>query len=107
MADVISLDVAGDSFLQCHAQKVKIVSVYTHLGSCIQASGALGVEVARRTHDAQVAYLALAKRVFGAQEMSTETRVSLAKSLILSKLIYGAEAWGEITLARWRNLKLT
>ena len=105
MADVISLDVAGDSFLQCRAQKVRIVSDYIHLGSCIQASGALGVEVARGTHDAQAAYLALAKRAVGAQETSTQTRVSLSKSLILSKLIYGAEAWGEITPGQMAKLE--
>ena len=49
MADLIGQDEAGDSFLQCGAQKV---SDYVHLGSCMQASGALGVEVARRSHDA-------------------------------------------------------
>ena len=84
---------------------MRIVRDYVHLGSSIQASGALGFEVDRRSHDALVVYLALAKLVFGAREISTRTRVSLAKSLILSKLIYGAVAWRELTLAQMAKLE--
>ena len=77
---------AGPRFLN-------VVSSYTHLGSTIHHRGDLRKEMRRRFGIAHGAFNRHRRLLFQNQSLTLNRRRELFRTLILSKLLYGAESW--------------
>ena len=69
---------------------------YKYLGAIHADSGALGPEVSYRLGSAKQAYRQISGKVFGAKEAPSKTRVSLAGSLLWSRMLLYSNSWGFI-----------
>ncbi|CAL1155566.1 unnamed protein product [Cladocopium goreaui] len=74
-------------------QHLSVVSSYTHLGSTIHHRGDLRREVRRRLGLAHAAFNRHRKLLFQNRGLDLCRRRELFRTLILSKLLYGAESW--------------
>ena len=74
-------------------QHLNVVSSYTHLGSTIHHRGDLRREVRRRIDLAHAAFNRHRKLLFQNRGLDITRRRELFRTLILSKLLYGAESW--------------
>ena len=77
---------AGPRFLS-------IVSSYTHLGCTLHHRGDLRKEVRRRLGIAHAAFTRHRRLLFQNRGLTLNRRRELFRTLILSKLLYGAESW--------------
>ena len=66
---------------------------YTHLGSVIEARGALSFDIRRRLKQAHHAGKPLAKPVFKAEDVPLAVRACLFRSLVLSRCTHNIGAW--------------
>ena len=72
---------------------LRIVDRYKHLGGIVTAGGTMLPEVLARSDSSTTAFLPLANKVFCARWLPSQTRTSLAKSLIYSRLLHNASTW--------------
>eukprot|EP00973_Karenia_brevis_P073167 10164409-Karenia_brevis.AAC.1 len=68
--------------------KLRIVQQYKHLGGIVCNDGCINPEAIARANSAMEAYAPLAMIVFGARAISADVRISLAHSLVFSRLFY-------------------
>ena len=72
---------------------LRIVDRYKHLGGVVTAGSTMLPEVLARSDSSTTAFLPLANKVFSARWLPSQTRTSLAKSLIYSRLLHNACTW--------------
>ena len=70
-----------------------VVTSYTHLGCTIHHKGDVRREVRRRFAIAHTAFNVHRRLLFQNRSLEIAKRVELFRTLILSKLLYGAESW--------------
>ena len=75
---------------------VCIVREYKHLGAIVEQGGGLVKEARNRESAALGAFAPLASRLFGAKAIGRTRRVNLAKSLVISRLLYNVHVWSEV-----------
>ena len=78
-------------------QRVSIVRTYTHLGSSIDASLSFASDIQRRLRLATDAAKPLARTVFRNAQVPLDVRVTLFRSLVLSRLTHNIGAWSGLT----------
>ena len=79
--------------LEGGVQHLSVVSSYTHLGGTIHHRGDLRREVRRRLSIAHTAFTRHRRLLFQNRGLDLHRRRELFRTLILSKLLYGAESW--------------
>ena len=84
-----------------HGTKLKVVDEFTYLGSCLSNTCNLDSEISKRLAKASSSFGRLWTRVWKERGLSSQTKVSVYKAVVLSALLYGCESW---TLYR-RQLK--
>ena len=72
---------------------VNVVSAYTHLGCTLHHRGDLRKEMRRRLSIAHAAFSKHRRLLYQNQGLTMTRRRELFRTLILSKLLYGAESW--------------
>ncbi|CAL1167790.1 unnamed protein product [Cladocopium goreaui] len=72
---------------------VHLVTSYTHLGGVIHYTGEVRAEVRRRVAIAHQAFSKHRKLVYQCRAFSLHKRAEIFRSLILSRLLYGADSW--------------
>ena len=72
---------------------VHLVTSYTHLGGVIHYTGEVRAEVRRRVAIAHQAFSKHRKLVYQCPAFSLHKRAEIFRSLILSRLLYGADSW--------------
>ena len=78
-------------------QILQVVGHYKHLGGIICDDGDMRKEIRARCSAALAAYVPLACRVFGSKSIAVPLRVSFCGSLIMSRLLYNAATWPELS----------
>jgi len=73
--------------------KVNLVHSYLHLGGFTHFSGDLRKEIRRRISIAHQSFNKYRKLIFQNEAISMSRRAEIFSSLILSRLLYGAETW--------------
>ena len=68
-------------------------NLYRHLGSMISCDGSLLPEIRRRLGEAFAAGQPLRKQVFGNPRLPLHVRITLFRSLVLSRLLHNCGAW--------------
>jgi len=87
----------GNSALLGHVT-APVVRNYVHLGSVIDATGAMMSEIRYRASSTTDTLRVLRTKVFGPSDMSDSTRMMFADSLVMSGRLYNAGAWSDLTL---------
>ena len=83
---------------------LRVVTDYAHLGSVINCKGSAGHDCPRRVSSAMASYVPLAGKIFGTRHIDCEIRMRLFMSLVVSRLIYGAQCWTGITRSIYTKL---
>ena len=96
--NVIAIDPA------CGSSSVRVVATYKHLGSMLDSEGGHAPDVEVRTQRAMASYAPLAKKVYGAVEISRTVRLRLFFALVVSRLVYNVQTWGEISRDHYKRL---
>ena len=78
-------------------QVLQVVKHYRHLGGIITDDGGMNAEVIARCTAAMTAYVPLACRIFGCRAISVPLRMSFCSSLVMSRLLYNAATWPELS----------
>ena len=76
---------------------VRVVHMYKHLGGIVVASGNLVPEVSSRCKSAMAAFQPIVRKIFAAPWLPTEVRMSLASSLVTSRLTFNAATWSALS----------
>ena len=69
------------------------VENFTYLGSCLSADASLDKEIALRLSKASSSFGRLWTRVWSERGISTKTKVSVYRAVVLPTLLYGCETW--------------
>ena len=72
-------------------EEIKAVTNFRYLGSIIEASGDIKMEVEDRIGQASRAFGALRRPVFGDKDLSLKTKRLVYNAVVLGVLLYGAE----------------
>jgi hypothetical protein len=79
---------------------LRVVEHYKHLGSIVCLSESLVYDAQHRCSSAMTSYAPISGRVFGSRCIPTHLKLHLMKSLVLSRLLFGAQPWmGSVLLA--------
>mgnify|MGYP007048886522 CR=1 FL=1 len=92
----------GNSALLGHVT-APVVRNYVHLGSVIDATGAMMSEIRYRATSTTDTRRVLRTKVFGPSDMSDSTRMMFADSLVMSGRLYNAGAWPSPTQGEARH----
>ena len=79
--------------------RINVVGSYSHLGNLIHHSGYDDKEMRRRLSIAHQAFNLHRRTIYHNSNIAMDKRLELCESLILSKLLYGAETWVPHTTA--------
>ena len=79
--------------IQTEHGDIEYVRVFTYLGSTIEASGKLDLDVDRRNRKPSKTLGALLKAVFEDKNLTTLTKRKVYDACVLSTLLYGSESW--------------
>ena len=74
-----------------------MTSAYKHLGCYHAAAGKLDVEINFRISQTWSVWRTLRTSIFRTRKLSKRTKIRLAHSLLMTRLLHGAEAWPLIT----------
>eukprot|EP00438_Fugacium_kawagutii_P022960 Skav226797 [mRNA] locus=scaffold8:603244:608673:- [translate_table: standard] len=85
---------------QDHIITLQLSATYKHLGGRYGMSGDLQTELLYRQREARRAFAELRRPLFGNQKVSVRTRLQLLQSLVLTKLLYGAAVWADLSDAQ-------
>ena len=80
--------------------ELNVVGDYVHLGNQIHHSGQDGREMRRRLSIAHQAFNQHRRAIYANPQISKAKKLELFESLIISKLMYGAETWTPSTRAQ-------
>jgi hypothetical protein len=73
--------------------QLRVVPCYVHLGGVVHADGSLGPEFANRAAQANGAYMALSRKVFGRADVQVGTKLKAVRAFVESRLLYNAATW--------------
>ena len=73
--------------------EIESVKVFQYLGSQVDSSGRMTVDVDKRIAQASKAYGALKKAVFRDHDLTISTKRKVYQACVLSVLLYGSECW--------------
>ena len=73
--------------------EIESVKVFQYLGSQVDSSGRMMVDVDKRIAQASKAYGALKKAVFRDHDLTISTKRKVYQACVLSVLLYGSECW--------------
>ena len=86
------------------ASHLRVVDSYVHLGSELGADGNPFGDVSRRLAGASASYSPVATKVFGSWQIDISTKLTLASSLVFSRLLYNVQTWSKWSVAAYRRL---
>lgn len=101
----LCVDLKGEIRFESEVEPLRVVQDYKHLGSYINASGGEAKEILHRRGSAGSARSTLSRRVFSLRKIRDVTNISLAMSLMLTRLLYNAQTWNP--LKSMQNAKLS
>ena len=73
--------------------KLNSVLEFTYLGSTISSNGCIDDEIQRRMAKASASFGRLCQRLWNTQNVSLRVKGKIYRAIVLSTLLYGAEAW--------------
>ncbi|KAI0217907.1 putative aarF domain-containing protein kinase 5 [Lamellibrachia satsuma] len=73
--------------------KLNSVPEFTYLGSTISSDGRIDAEIQRRMAKASASFGRLRQRLWNNHHVSTRVKGKIYQAIVLSTLLYGAEAW--------------
>ena len=73
--------------------KLNSVPEFTYLGSTISSDGHIDAEIQRRMAKASASFGRLCQRLWNNHHVSTRVKGKIYRAIVLSTLLYGAEAW--------------
>ena len=73
--------------------KLNSVSEFTYLGSTTSSDGRIDAEIQRRMAKASASFGRLRQRLWNNHHVSTRVKGTIYRAIVLSTLLYGAEAW--------------
>ena len=73
--------------------KLNSLPEFTYLGSTISSDGRIGAEIQRRMAKASASFGRLRQRLWNNHHVSTRVKGKIYRAIVLSTLLYGAEAW--------------
>jgi len=82
-----------DSGIRYKGLPIERVTVFKYLGSMMEEDGGLDAEIAERCRTANNAFYSVPQELWRDMSIPLHTKYQLLKSLVLTKLFYGAEAW--------------
>ncbi|CAE8613660.1 unnamed protein product [Polarella glacialis] len=82
-----------------------IVTAYRHVGAVVEATESPTAEARARVDSALAAWYRIAARIFGSPHLSRELKLSLAESLIFSRLFFAVETWAPSNMVPLRALE--
>ena len=85
---------------QYKTEMISVTGEYVHLGNLVHHTGHSGREMSRRLGIAHQAYAAHRRAIYANPSLSLSRRREMFETLILTKLMYGAETW---TPATWKE----
>ena len=96
---IFNKDAGRLAFETIHGTKhILITKLYKHVGGMIAATGSMHPETTQRAASAMVNYAPLSVKVFGdPRRLPVETRVSLADSLLNTRLFFNCQVWMHLT----------
>ena len=97
-----SVDLGKEDWSQV---KLPVATKYTHLGIKHAANMSFDVELNYRLARAREALAECRKPVLKNEAMAPSTRWTLSRSLILSRLFFGAELWPELTQQQYQRIQ--
>lgn len=72
---------------------LKVVENFTYLGSTLDSSCSLDIEINARINNASAAFGRLNQRVFNNHHLKPTTKAAVYRAVCVSTLLYGAETW--------------
>ena len=84
-------------------QYVRVINKYVHLGVSTSATCAHAHEFAKRKASCMAAMGPIAKRCFGHECVPLEKKIEITRSLLFSRLMYGAGGWHTLTEAETKT----
>ena len=72
---------------------LKAVQQFTYLGCTISSNARIDGEVDNRLAKANSAFGRLHKRVWKNKHLTTKTKISVYRAVVLTTLLYGSETW--------------
>ena len=85
-------------------REVKIVASYKHVGAVTTALATMTAELNARVTAARTTSAAL-RPLLRDRHIRAETKLRLLNSLVISRLLYGSEAWSGISVAMHRRIQ--
>ena len=76
---------------------LRLVSTYRHLGTQASHGTRRGPELAARRSAARAAYHATRKKILSQRRLSKKARVAVARTVVSSRLLYGAGTWHSLS----------
>ena len=73
--------------------KLNAVLEFTYLGSTISSNGCIDGEIQRRMAKASASFDRLRQRLWNNHHVSMRVKDKIYRAIVLSTLLYGAEAW--------------
>ena len=83
---------SNPSLVQVNRENLQTTEEFTYLGSAVRHDGGEGSDIRNRLNKARNAFRML-KNVWKSSQYSTETKLRLYSSCVLSTLLYGSECW--------------
>jgi len=76
-----------------NAVGVNVAPIYKHLGDIIEQNSNMVPEARNRERSALASFSALASKIIGNRSVAISRRLALAKSVVISKLLYNIQTW--------------
>ena len=90
--EVMMLNVSNPSPVKLNGEDLPTTEEFTYLGSTVRHDGGAGSDIRNRLNKARNAFRML-NNVWKSSQYSTETKLTLYQSCVLSTLLYGSECW--------------
>ena len=94
-----------DVFMPSGPIAVRVIVAYRHMGGQLNTRGDMGPEAKARAGAATGVIRPVKKKVFGNTDIKIDVRLSLAKSLSFSRLLYNAGTWDTLSPAAARLIR--
>ena len=83
----------GEEDIMVDGNKLNSVLEFTYLGSTISSNGCIDDEKQRRMAKASASFGRLRQRLWNNHQVSMRVKGKIYRAIVLSTLLYGAEAW--------------
>ena len=88
-------------------ESVPIVARYRHVGVAHGPEGSIKEELRQRVAEAWAAYRQGRKKLYRSRQLATDAKVTLWRTMVLSRLFYGAGSWPPLPVTEKRLLQST